>query len=431
MSEALAERQDETVREEISQLLAERRAIGAEERDIPLGWWYHAKKKFPLFPGLTRATGSAFLNEHYRHIEESQGPLRKLVNILTFSGFHAWLGLRTKQVAKRYKMPDGWATQAKAIARKRFVDPNDLALFRIEKPEEMDLFLRRFEHSDLNRRFNPANWTRDCLLANKIDFYLFCLDRGLSTPMLHGYFSDGRATPVSLPDADGVIVKPNDGEGGDGVELAEVPQEARGDLEVFARWIEQHCEGRKGEWIVQERLIASPELDGLALSALPTMRVTTMLNEHGKPEIVTSVLRFPSDPDTRVDNIKSGGLMAPIDPQTGVLGRGCRGRGVGEFDKHPVTDAQITGRSLESWDMTRELVLSAHDKHFRQYALVGWDIAPTTKGPMIVEGNGKPCMIVAQRANGKGLGETRYGELIAWHLAERRAGRDPLAVAAN
>ncbi len=428
MSSQPAQEQAENTATLIASLLAQRRSIAAEERELPLGWWYHAKKRYALFPGIRRATCPTFLQQHYRHIEASQGPLRRLVNAITFAGFHAWLGFRARQTAKRYHMPDGWVQQAKRIGRERFVDPNDLALFRITEPAEMDVFLRRFEVSGLNRRFNPANWTRDCLLANKIDFYLFCLDRGLATPMLHGYFSKGSTTPVSLPDADNVIVKPNDGEGGDGVELVEVPPEARSELDAFARWIEKHCEGRKGEWIIQERLIPSEDLDGIALSALPTMRISSMINEHGEPEIVTSVLRFPSDPDTRVDNIKSGGLMAHIDPQSGVLSRGCRGRGVGEYDRHPFSDAPITGRQIENWDAVRELVLRAHGEHFRQYALVGWDIAPTTKGPMIVEGNGKPCMIVAQRASGKGVGETRYGELIAWHLAERRAGRDPLAM---
>lgn len=427
MSEPTSIHTDDTVGRTIARLLSERRAISASERDLPLGWWYHAKKRYPLFPGISRAIGSSFLSGHYRHIEASQGLGRKLVNAITFASFHAWLGFRAKQVAKRYAMPDGWAAQAKRIGRKRFADPNDLALFRITNADELDFFLRRFEHSDINRRYNPVNWTRDCLLANKIDFYLFCLDRGLATPMLHGFFSNGEPNAISLPDAQTVIVKPNDGEGGDGVELVEVPEESCATLDEFSKWIARHCVGRPGEWIVQERLHASDELDGLALSALPTMRVTTMLNETGEPEIVTSVLRFPSDPDTRVDNIKSGGLMAHIEPKSGVLGCGCRGRGVGDFDRHPTTDAPITGRTLQCWDEAVALVTQAHSKHFGQYALIGWDIAPTTKGPMIVEGNGKPCMIVAQRACGKGVGATRYGELIAWHLAERRAGRDPLA----
>lgn len=411
----------------VGDLLRERREIAPEDRDLPLGWWYHAKKRHALFPGVTRAKRAHFLGDYYRSLAQAQGPLRKLVNFVTLSGFNAWVGWRARQVARRYGMPEGWAKTAERIARSRFADPNDLALYRITDEAELDVYLRRFEHSQISRIINPRNWTRDCVLAHKIDFYLLGMATGLPVPELHAIWSDGKATVIALPEEDDVIIKPNDGEGGDGVELVAVPADAKADSAAFARWIERHCADRRGEWIVQERLRPSAELDGLALSALPTIRVTTCLNEAGEPEVVTSVLRFPSDPNSRVDNIKSGGLMAPIDPATGILGQGCRGRGVGDYDHHPSSGAPITGRLLPSWEAARDLARDTHDRHFRQYSLVGWDIAPTTRGPVIIEGNGKPCMIVAQRANRKGLGATRFGELVAWHLAERRAGRNPLA----
>ncbi len=36
---------------------------------------------------------------------------------------------------------------------------------------------------------------------------------------------------------------------------------------------------------------------------------------------------------------------------------------------------------------------------------------------MLSEGNGKPGLFAAQRATRDGIGETRLGELIAYHLA--------------
>lgn len=414
--------------EKAKQLLDRRRAIDPALRDLPLGWWYHTKKKFPLFPGIAKANSAKFLKPYYRSVERQQGLSRRLVNVITYYGFYAWTSIRARQVARRYGLPADWAPRASSVAKRRFADPNDLALFRISDPDQMDVYVRRFEHSALSRRINPANWRRDCLLANKVDFYLYGMVNQIAVPALYAYWKDGQATLIDLPQSQDIIIKPSGGEGGDGVTAMTMPTGVNQNPAAFAQWLEQICKGYRGEWIVQERLYPSTELNGLSLSALPTMRVTTFFNERHEPEIVTSVLRFPSDPHSYVDNIKSGGWMAPIDAETGILGMGCKGRGVGDGDTHPHTGAQITGRQLESWDKVKKLVCSTHATAFREYSLVGWDIALTTRGPVVIEGNGKPCMIVAQRAARRGLGETRYGEIMAWHLAERSMGHDPLAI---
>jgi hypothetical protein len=49
--------------------------------------------------------------------------------------------------------------------------------------------------------------------------------------------------------------------------------------------------------------------------------------------------------------------------------------------------------------------------------MVGWDIGFGTDGPVLIEGNGKPGLFAAQRATRAGVGETRFGALIAHHLA--------------
>ncbi len=397
-----------------------RQSVPLSQRAKPLGWWYHAKKSASLFPGITKAVSAKFLSDHYRARAKQQSTFDTAVNTLTYGGFKLWIGWRAQQVAKRHGLSNQWAANARIIARTRFADPNDLALFRIEQANQLDHYMRRFEYAALNRMFNPANWKRDCLLANKIDFYLYCMIKGLPAPAFHGFWSDGETIVIDPDCGEQVILKPHDGEGGDGVEVLNVPERSRSDADAMARWITAQCQGRKGQWIVQEKMETANELRPIALNALPTMRVTTFINEAGEPEIVTSVLRFPADPNSRVDNIKSGGLMAPIDPETGLLGQGCKGRGLGDYDTHPASDAPITGRVIDCWTDARALVIKAHKSAFSQYSLVGWDIAPTTRSPVIIEGNGKPCAIVAQRASRKGIGETRFGEIMAWHLKQAR-----------
>jgi len=54
--------------------------------------------------------------------------------------------------------------------------------------------------------------------------------------------------------------------------------------------------------------------------------------------------------------------------------------------KHPETGGQIEGREFKEWPELEALALKAH-KCFPEIFSIGWDLALTTKGPQIVEGN--------------------------------------------
>jgi hypothetical protein len=136
---------------------------------------------------------------------------------------------------------------------------------------------------------------------------------------------------------------------------------------------------------------------------------------------VNAVLRLASDPAAQVDNMKAGGLLAPIDLATGRLGIGCKGYGGDDYAVHPVTGAPIAGFVLPHWDEAKALAVRAHRAAFDDYALIGWDVGLTDRGPILVEGNSKPGVLMPQRAGRQGLGEQRYGALLAFHLARTAA----------
>jgi hypothetical protein len=115
--------------------------------------------------------------------------------------------------------------------------------------------------------------------------------------------------------------------------------------------------------------------------------------------------------------MKAGGLIAAVDLPLGVLGVACKGYGGGDHAVHPVTGAAIAGRMLPDWPAAKGLVRRAHVEAFADYALIGWDVALTPDGPVLIEGNGKPGVLMPQRAARKGLGAGRYGQLLAYHLA--------------
>lgn len=377
------------------------------------GRLYFLKKAYAIYPGLLRPSSARILQPHYRRLQGQRRLPRVVLDLLVGLGFHAWIPWRAGQVARRLGLGRDWRRHAVSIARARFVDPQDIALFRIGEAQAMDGYIRRFEDAALNKRINPKGWSAGCALADKIRFHARCRAAGLPHPETVAVLVDGRLAKAADPRGRELIAKPADGEGGDGLQV--LGRFADG-ADLAAR-LPAGLRARRGATVIQPRIAVHAALAELALNALPTVRVVTILNEAGAPEVVGGTLRFAADPEACVDNMKAGGLIAPVDLASGVLGPACKGYGGGDHARHPVTGATITGRVLPQWPAIRALCVRAHATAFDDYALVGWDIAMTPEGPMLIEGNGKPSLLLMQRAARHGLGEGRYGVLLAHHLA--------------
>lgn len=328
-----------------------------------------------------------------------------------------WVPLRALLVVRKYRLPRSDRMRLTRIAWSRFADPNDLVLFDIQDADALDVYLRRFELAGVMREVNPAGWRPDCVLNDKLRFYAQCAAHALPHPHLYAHTSAEAIAVIDLPRAGMIVAKPIADRGGQGFRHLLPQPEDTADATTFARFLTAQLDHDPRAFVVQERIIVHSDLSDLALDALPTVRVTTMLNEAGYAEIVTSVLRLPSKRGVLVDNSKAGGLLASVDT-AGRLGAAKGGKFLGEFPSHPVTGAPIGGRLIPNWDETKSLVTQAHLRAFNEYTLVGWDVGISDRGPVLIEGNSKPCAVVAQRANGSGIGATRFGDLIRLHLSQ-------------
>jgi hypothetical protein len=176
--------------------------------------------------------------------------------------------------------------------------------------------------------------------------------------------------------------------------------------------------------IVQFCLVNHGALSDLNLGALATARVLTVRNEGGGIEVTHAVFRMPQRPGAPVDNIHAGGIAAAVDLATGRLGRatdlGLRTDSQWH-ERHPTTGAPIAGRILPHWPAVLELARRAHDR-IGDRVVVGWDVAILEDGPCLVEGNGKPDVDLMQRPHRAGLGNSRLGELMAFHLKNFLSG---------
>jgi hypothetical protein len=278
----------------------------------------------------------------------------------------------------------------------------------------------------LKRHYPPSSPLND-----KAAFAERCRLSGLPIPETLFVASANRQITdslIQLTDSS-LFVKPLAGKGGKGAESWEVVQEglfrnvATGAEMSASELLSQIQERSSVEpLIVQKRLENHSLIAGLNNGALATVRVLTMRNETGEPEIVGAVFRMGVGARGVVDNLHAGGIASCVALQTGELGRATNlgiGTSAAWFDSHPDTDVPIEGRRLPLWEDVCRLALDAHAA-FQDRIIVGWDIALTGLGPVLVEGNGEPDLDIMQRPCGRAAGTSRIGSLLAVHLQRIR-----------
>lgn len=140
-------------------------------------------------------------------------------------------------------------------------------------------------------------------------------------------------------------------------------------------------------FVVEECVVQCDELNKLCSSSINTIRITTVLAENG-PHIMYSLIRM-SNGKKAVDNISSGGMYAPVD-ENGVLFKPAFCDKTGElYPVHPFTKTEIVGFKIPNYKDCINLVKKAA-LEVPQIGYVGWDVAISDKGPILIEGNTLP-----------------------------------------
>jgi hypothetical protein len=265
-------------------------------------------------------------------------------------------------------------------------------------------------------------------LGDKHAFARFCAERQVDAlPVLLSVHDGKFSGPTDLPETD-LFVKPVRGRGGRGAERWDYVGGGRythrDGQELGATALLDRLRGLSSvqPYLVQERATNHPAMRDLSNGALNTIRIITCLDEHDRPEIIAAVLRMAVGDNVTVDNVHAGGLAASVDLREGRLSA-ATDMGVdahlGWIDHHPDTGARIAGRVLPMWPEVRELVRTAHVA-FRDWAVIGWDVAIMADRPRLVEGNSGPDIDLVQRPLRMSFGDARFGILIARQLEKAR-----------
>jgi hypothetical protein len=139
-------------------------------------------------------------------------------------------------------------------------------------------------------------------------------------------------------------------------------------------------------FILQEKVRQHRKLSALHPHSLNTIRIVTFRNASNV-ELFSLALRVGAN-GRPTDNWASGGIVIRVNPDTGRLqGEGFFKCGFGgRVRAHPDTGVEFDGLQIPFFD---EAVRMAEAFHRELYGIhsVGWDLAITENGPIVLEGN--------------------------------------------
>ena len=141
-----------------------------------------------------------------------------------------------------------------------------------------------------------------------------------------------------------------------------------------------------GQYLLQERVTQHPEMAKLHPSSVNTIRLVTV-NNAGHVQPLTAALRIGAK-GRSVDNWASGGIVTSINLDTGLLeGEGLFKPGYGaKVTVHPDTGVVLEGFKIPYFTESVALACKLHTYLYGIHS-IGWDIAVTSDGPVLIEGN--------------------------------------------
>ncbi len=147
--------------------------------------------------------------------------------------------------------------------------------------------------------------------------------------------------------------------------------------------------------LLEEVVKQHHEIAEIYSQAVNTVRMVTVLKDDVF-HVICSFMRFGMG-GTVVDNMFAGGMIAGVDEVNGIVDTGAVDRDGNVHDCHPDTGKQIKGFKIPNYDKVLEITEKALRKD-PDINFVGWDVAVTEDGAVIIEGNSRPDPMAYQLA---------------------------------
>lgn len=185
--------------------------------------------------------------------------------------------------------------------------------------------------------------------------------------------------------------KPYDGLAGKEVE--KISADGIKDKEAF------YSSAVENRYFFEELVIQHPEMNKLCAASVNTMRIMTF-NDHGASRIIWMGLRVGNGVNA-IDNFHAKGMGVNIDIETGKLYGEAIDKDLNHYTEHPKTHVKFEGFQIPCFNEAKELVLKAALESDK-ILVVGWDVAISENGPVIIEGNRRPGFDLVQVLSDRG-----------------------------
>ncbi|MDN3667144.1 sugar-transfer associated ATP-grasp domain-containing protein [Algibacter miyuki] len=250
------------------------------------------------------------------------------------------------------------------------------------------------------------------ILNNKLAFNNHCASLHLPTPRLLSYhfntrwFYNNTVTSITSEadvlsffhdvfktlDADKLFLKPILGQGGDGCILLK-KEYLETQIATNYNALITHS------YIHQVYIEQHDAINRIYNKSVNTIRIDTYIDKHDTVQILGAFMRFGAGGNA-TDNVHNGGFYVSVNLNSGQLqgvGRQDIVKGGKEVTHHPDSNIKLDGFQIPYYKAAFELVKNATTGLPNR--IVGWDIAITNNGPILVEGNTNPSLHVTDVAS--------------------------------
>lgn len=139
--------------------------------------------------------------------------------------------------------------------------------------------------------------------------------------------------------------------------------------------------------VCEELIVCEDSIKAVHPQSVNSVRIVTYLKINGEPTIALIPFLRAGLGDAVADNVSSGGVMAAIDIETGIVYTDASDKNGHVFPAHPDTGFVFKGFQIPQWEDLKKMVLEIAPQ-FPGVPLISWDAALSKdRGWQLIESN--------------------------------------------